>query len=107
VSDSTADRNKQARGAVRRVVEVARRGQACLDAYRQETVALGTWLRSHLFRQGSKSRQTRAGQLLRRALAARRLQERQQVYRNGGGGRSSSAARALRRAAEAVRHKNG
>ncbi len=105
MSEVESDKSQRTRRAVHRVVEVARRGRARLNAYRQETAALGTWLRSHLFQQGGKGQQTVAGRLLRTALAARRLRERQQVYRNGGGGRSSTAAQARQRAAEAVRRK--
>ena len=106
VNESNSDKSQRARRAVRRVVEAARRGQARLNAaYRQEAAALGTWLRSHLFRQGKGGRRTQAGRSLRGALTARHLRERQRVYHNGGGGRSSTAAQARRRAAEAVRRK--
>jgi hypothetical protein len=107
MSSSDPDKNQQARSAIQRVVEVARSGQARLSACRQETVALGDWLRSHLFRQGKKSQQTRVGRSLRSALTVRHLQERQRVHLNGGGERSGTAARARRRAAAAIRQRSG
>jgi hypothetical protein len=106
MSDSNPDKKRQARGAIQRVVEAARSGQARLSAYRQERVGLGDWLRSHLFRQGKKGQQTRMGRSLRSALTARCLRERQQVYLNGGGERSGTAAQARRRAA-AIRQRSG
>lgn len=105
MSDSSAEKNQRARGAIQRVAEVARQGQARLNAYRQETAALGIWLRAHLFRQGSKGQLTRVGRSLRNALADRRLRERQQVHHNNGGDHSSTAIHARQRAAQAAREK--
>lgn len=105
MSDSSPDKNQGARSAIQRVAEVARQGQARLNAYRQETAALGTWLRSHLFRQGSKGQQVEVRRSLQNTLTPRRLRERQRVHRNNGGGHSSTAIHALRRAAQAVRRK--
>jgi hypothetical protein len=104
VSHSSFDEDKQPRKAIQRVVEVARRGQARLSAYRQETAALGTWLRSHLFRQGRKGQQTEVGRSLRNAVTARRLRQRQEVHRNGNR-KSSTAIHSLQRAAQAVDRK--
>jgi hypothetical protein len=101
MSDPNPDRVQQARNAIQRVVEAARQGQARLNAYRQEKVALGAWLREHLFRQGGKGQQTRAGFSLRNALTVRCLRQRQEVHRNGGGHSSSAAAHALQRAVQA------
>jgi hypothetical protein len=107
VSEPDADRPGQARHAFQRVVAVARQGQARLNAYRQETAALGTWLREHLFRQGDRARQTRAGRFSRDAVTARRLRQRQEVHRNGGGHLSTTAVYALQRATRAAsRRKN-
>jgi hypothetical protein len=106
MSDSISDQGRQARNAIQRVVEVARQGQARLNAYRQETAALGTWLRSHLFRQGSKGRKTKVGRSLRSAVMSRYLRQRQEVHRNGGG-HSSTAVYALQRAAQAIGRKKG
>ena len=103
MSDSSPKKNQRTRNAIQRVVEVARRGQA---RYRQGTAALGTWLRSHLFRQGEKGWRTQVGRSLQQALAVRCPRERQRVYYSGGGGRSSMAAQALCRVTEAVRQKN-
>jgi hypothetical protein len=86
------------------VVEAARQGQARLNAYRQERMALGDWLREHLFRQGSKGRQTRIGRSLRNAVTVRRLRQRQEVHRNGGGHSNTAAAHARQRAAQAKDH---
>jgi hypothetical protein len=105
VSDSNSDKGQQARNAIQRVVNVARQGQARLNAYRQETAALGTWLRSHLFRQGGKGQQTEAGRSLRSALTARRLRQRQEVHRNGGGYSSTAVVCTLQRAARAARRR--
>jgi hypothetical protein len=102
VSEPESDRAGQARHALQRVVAVARQGQARLNAYRQETVALGTWLREHLFRQGNRARQTRAGRFSRNAVTARRLRQRQEAHRNGGGQFSTTAAYALQRATRAA-----
>jgi hypothetical protein len=104
VSHSSHDEDKQSRNAIQRVVQVARRGQARLSAYRQETAALGTWLRSHLFRQGRKGQQTKVGRSLQSAVTARRLRQRQEVHRNGSR-QSSAAIYALQRAAQAVDRK--
>jgi len=104
VSHSSSDKDKQPRKAIQRVVEVARRGQARLSAYRQETAALGTWLRSHLFRQGRKGQQTEVGRSLRNAVTARRLRQRQEVHRNGNR-ESSTAICSLQCAAQAVGRK--
>ena len=101
-SDSEEDR--QRRNALQRVVEVARRGQARLSAYRQESVALGTWLRSHLFQQGSRGLQTKVGRSLRHAVTARCLRQRQEVHRNGSRD-SSTALYSLQRAARAIDRK--
>jgi hypothetical protein len=101
VSHSNSVEDKQPRNAIQRVVEVARRGQARLSAYRQETAALGTWLRSHLFRQGKKGQQTKVGRSLQSAVTARRLRQRQEVHRNGSR-QSSTAIYARQRAAQAV-----
>lgn len=102
MSDSKSDKGQQARNAFHRVVEVARQGQARLNVYRQETAALGPWLRSHLFRQGSKGQRTRAGHSLRNAITARRLRQRQEVHRNGGGPSSPTAVYALQRVEQAT-----
>jgi hypothetical protein len=104
VSHSNSDEDRQPRNAIQRVVEAARRGQARLSAYCQETAALGTWLRSHLFRQGRKGRQTKVGRSLRSAVTARRLRQRQEVHRTGSR-QSSAAIYALQRAAQAVERK--
>jgi len=104
VSHSSSDEEQQPRNAIQRVVEVARRGQARLSAYRQETSALGPWLRSHLFRQGRKGQQTKVGRSLRSAVTARRLRQRQDVHRNCSR-QSSAAIYALQRAAQAVDRK--
>lgn len=98
-------RDNQPRKAIQRFAEVARRGQARLSAYRQETSALGTWLRSHLFRQGEKGQQTKMGHSLRNAVAARRLRQRQEVHRNGNSSESSTAIHSLERAAQAIDRK--
>lgn len=104
MSDANSDTDQQPRNALQRVVDAARQGHARLSAYRHEKVALGTWLRSHLFRQGSKGQQTKAGRSLQSAVTARRLRQRQEVHRNGGQ-RSSTALYALQRAAQAVHQK--
>lgn len=104
MSHSSSDEEQQPRNAIQRVVEVARRGQARLSAYRQETSALGPWLRSHLFRQGRKGQQTKVGRSLRSAVTARRLRQRQDVHRNYSR-QSSAAIYALQRAAQAVDRK--
>jgi hypothetical protein len=101
MSESGPDKVNHAKSAIQRVVEAARQGQARLNA---ETAALGTWLRSHLFRQGSKGQRTEAGRSARSVVTARRLRARQEVHRNGGG-HSSVAARALQRVAEATGRK--
>jgi hypothetical protein len=101
VINSNSEEGQQSRNAIQRVVEAARRGHARLSAYRQETTALGTWLRSHLLRQGSKGQQTKVGRSLRYSVAARRLPQRQEVYRNGGR-YSSTSIHALKRAAQAI-----
>ncbi len=101
MSHSNSDENRQPRNAVQRVVEVARRGQARLSVYRQETVALGTWFRSHLFRQGRKGQQTKVRRSLRSAVTARRLRQRQEVHRNRSP-QSSTAIYALQRVANAL-----
>ena len=101
MTKSNSDKGQQPRNAIQRVVDVARQGQARLSAYRRETAALGTWLRSHLFRQGRKGQQTKVGRSLRNAVTARRLRQRQEVHRNGSH-RSSTAIYALQRAAQAV-----
>ena len=103
MSDSIPEKSKRTRSAIQRVVEVARRGQA---RYRQGTAALGTWLRSHLFRQGGEGWRTRASCSLQRALTGRCLRQRQRVYHNGGGHYSTSAARSLHRAARALRRES-
>jgi hypothetical protein len=103
VSPSGVDKDRQARKAIQRVVDVARRGQARLSAYRQETAVLGTWLRLHLFRQGRKGQQTKkVERSLRNAVAARCLRQRQEVHRNGNGGQPSTAIYFLQRASQAV-----
>ena len=99
--DSDSEEDQQHRNALHRVVEVARRGQARLSAYRQETAALGTWLRSHLFQQGSKGLQTKVGRSLRYSVTARRLRQRQEVHRNGNRD-SSTAVYSLQRVARAI-----
>ena len=99
--NSDSEEDQQHRNALQRVVEVARRGQARLSAYRQETAALGIWLRSHLFKQGSKGLQTKVGRSLRYAVTARCLRQRQEVHRNGGRD-SSTAVYSLQRAARAI-----
>jgi len=104
VSEPSADKGPQHSNAIRRFVEVARQGQARFHAYRQETVALGTWLRLHLFRQFSKGQQTKVGHSLRSAVAARRLRQRQEVHRNGDR-HLSTAAYALQRLEQAVDRK--
>jgi hypothetical protein len=101
VTKSNLDKGQQPRNAIQRVVDVARHGQARLSAYRQETAALGTWLRAHLFRQGSKGKRTKVGRSLRNAVTVRCLRQRQEVHRNGGGHLSTSVY-ALQRAAQAV-----
>jgi len=101
VSHSSHDADKQSRSAIHRVVAVARRGQARLSAYYQETAALGTWFRSHLFQQGKKGQRTKVGRSLRSAVTARRLRQRQEVHRNISR-QSSAAIYALQRAAQAV-----
>jgi hypothetical protein len=103
VNDSIPDKHQRTRDAIERVVAVARRGQA---RYRQGTAALGTWLRSHLFRQGGEGWRTHVSRSLQHTLADRRLRQRQRVYHNGGGHHSTSAARSLHRAAEALRREN-
>ena len=104
MSHSSSDEEQQPLNAIQRVFEVARRGQARLSAYRQETSALGPWLRSHLFRQGRKGQQTKVGRSLRSAVTARRLRQRQDVHRNYSR-QSSAAIYALQRAAQAVDRK--
>ena len=104
MSESSADKGPQPSNAIRRFVEAARQGQARLNAYRQETVALGTWFRLHLFRQFSKGQQTKVGRSLRSAVAARRLRQRQEVHRNGDR-HLSTAAYALQRLEQAVDRK--
>lgn len=101
MSHSNSGRDRQPPSAIQRVVEVARRGQARLIAYRQETAALGTWLRSHLFRQGKKGQQTKVGRSLRSTVTARRLRQRQEVHRNGSR-QTSTAIYSRHRAAQAV-----
>jgi hypothetical protein len=101
VIDSNSEEGQPSRTAIQRVVEVARRGHARLSAYRQETTALGIWLRSHLLRQVSKGQQTKVGRSLRYSVAARRLPQRQEVYRNGGR-YSSTSIQALKRAVQAI-----
>ncbi len=105
MSDSSPDKNRGPRSAIQRMADVARQGQARLNAYCHETAALGTWLRSHLFRQGSKGQQIAVRRSLQDTLTTRRLRERQRVHRTNGGGRSSTAIYALQRAAQAVRRK--
>jgi hypothetical protein len=106
VSYSNSDKVKQTRKGIQRVVAVARRGQARLSAYRQETAVLGTWLRSHVFRHGRKGQQTKkVERSLRNALAARCLRRRQAVHRNGNSGKPSTAIYSLQRAAQAVDQK--
>lgn len=100
-----SEEDQQHRNPLQRVVEVARRGQARLSAYRQDTAALGTWLRSHLFQQGSKGRQTKVGRSLRYAVTARCLRQRQEVHRNGSRD-SSTAVYSLQRAARAIDRKS-
>ena len=104
-SDSTSHRDRQVHRAIQRVVKVARQGQARLNAYRQETAALGTWLRLHLFRQGRKGRLTKVGHSLRGAVTARRLRQRQKTHRNGGGHSSTAIVYALQRVEQATRQK--
>jgi len=104
VSDSIPDKHQRTSDAIQRVVAVARRGQA---RYREGTAALGTWLRSHLFRQGGEGWRTQISRSLRHALTGRRLRQRQRVYYNGGGHHSTSAARSLHRAAKALRQETG
>jgi hypothetical protein len=104
-SDSTSHRDRQVHKAIQRVFEVARQGQARLNAYRQETAALGTWLRLHLFRQGRKGRLTKMGHSLRGAVTARRLRQRQETHRNGGGPSSTVIVYALQRVERAARQK--
>ena len=99
--NSDSEDDQQHRSALHRVVEVARRGQARLSVYRQETAALGIWLRSHLFQQGSKGLQTKVGRSLRYAVTARCLRQRQEVHRNGSRD-SSTAVYSLQRVARAV-----
>ena len=103
MSDSIPDKHQLARDAIQRVVAVARRGQT---RYRQGTAALGTWLRSHLFRQGGEGWRTQISRSLQHALTDRRLRQRQRVYHNGGGHHSTSAARSLHRAAAASRRES-
>ena len=103
MTDSIPDKHQRTRNAIQRVVAVARRGQA---RYRQGTAALGTWLRSHLFRQGGEGWRTHISRSLQHALADRRLRQRQRVYNNGGGHRSTSAARSLHRVAKALRRES-
>lgn len=103
--NSDTEEYQQRRNALQRVVEVARRGQARLSAYRQDTAALGTWLRSHLFQQGSKGLQTKVGRSLRYAVTARCLRQRQEVHRNGSRD-SSTAVYSLQRAARAIDRKS-
>jgi hypothetical protein len=105
VGDSGADRTQPARDVIQRVVEAARHGQARLNAYRQDKGVLGTWLRSHLLRQGGKGQRTRLGRAIQSVLTARRLPQRQAVHRNGGGHRSTTATHALKRAAQAAGRK--
>jgi hypothetical protein len=105
VINSDSEEDQQHRNALQRVVEVARRGQARLSsAYRQETAALGIWLRSHLFQQGSKGLKTKVGRSLRYAVTARCLRQRQEVHRNGSRD-SSTAVYSLQRAARAIDRK--
>ena len=109
MSDPEAEKGQHARSAIQRVVDVARQGQARLNAYRQEASAgltplreLGAWLRSQLLRQGSKGQQAQAGRSLRSRVTARRLRQRQETHRNGAKG-SNAATYALQRVAQAVR----
>ena len=102
--NSEFEEDQQHRNALQRVVEVARRGQARLSAYRRDTAALGIWLRSHLFQQGSKGLQTKVGRSLRYAVTARCLRQRQEVHRNGSRD-SSTAVYSLQRAARAIDRK--
>lgn len=104
MSGSNFDKDRQPRKAIQKMVEAARQGQARLNAYRQEGSALGTWLRSHLFRQGGKGQQTKLGHSLRRAVRARRLRQRQAVHRSSRG-HSSTALYALQRVTQAVYRK--
>ena len=102
--NSDPEENQQHRNTLQRVVEVARWGQARLSAYRQESAALGTWLRLHLFQQGGKGLQTKVGRSLRHSVTARCLRQRQEVHRNGSGD-SSTAVYSLQRAARAIDRK--
>jgi hypothetical protein len=107
VSDQDFEKHKQARGAIERIAEVARRGQARFNAYRQGKSSLGSWVRSRLFGQkGQQDEESETGRSLQDAMAERHLPERRRVYRNGGGERSSAAAQALERVKEALRHKS-
>lgn len=101
MSHSNSGEDIQPRNAIQRVVEVARRGQARLSVYRQETAALGTWFRSHLLRQGRKGQQTNVGRSLRSAVTTRCLRQRHEVHRNGSR-QSSTAIYALERVANAL-----
>ena len=103
MSDSIPGKHRRTRTAIQRVVTVARRGQV---RYRQGTAALGTWLRSHLFRQGGEGWRTNVSRSLQQALADRRLRQRQRVYHSGGGHRSTSAARSLHRVTKALRQES-
>ncbi len=105
MSESKTNGGQQSRNAIQRVVAAARQGHARLHAYRQETAALGTWLRSHLFRHGGKGRLTKVGRSVRSSVAARCLRQRQEVHRNGGGHSSTAGTYALQRAAQAARRK--
>ena len=99
MSDPDADKGQPARNALQRVVEAARQGASAGLAPLQ---GLGTWLRSQLFRQGSKGQRAQAGRWLRSGVTARRLRQRQETHRNGAM-RSNAATYALQRVRQAVR----
>jgi hypothetical protein len=88
VNSHPSDEDEAGLGALERVLDLARRGQA---AYRQQTTALGRWLRAHLSSQPGDEGQLRADHSLRRLFAARHLRERQQLYRKAGGEQSGAS----------------
>lgn len=111
MSDAAGDQGRRARRAMRRVARAARAGQARLGLYRQQAGAgllelrgLGAWLRTHLFRQIGKGRRGVAGRLLRRAVMARRLPQRQEVHRNADQS-AGVAAYARQRVAQVVQRR--
>jgi hypothetical protein len=109
VSKFRSEKNKQARSAIERIGQVARRGQARFNSW-QGKETLVAWLRAqraHLLHREGEDRRIQARRSLKEGIAARYLPARQQVHQNGGGEHSSAAAQALERVKEAVRRKKG